>query len=35
MSKEHLIALIMERLHNCTDETLLDLIWSLLIESGY
>lgn len=35
MQHENLINQIIERLRECTDEALLDLIWKLLIESGY
>lgn len=35
MQREHLINEIIERLQACADETLLDLILKLLIESGY
>jgi len=35
MKKEFLIDSIVERLSNCADDVLLDLILRLLIESGY
>lgn len=35
MQHENIIDIIVEHLQACTDETLLDLILSLLIESGY
>lgn len=35
MQRELLITQIIERLKACADETLLDLIYKLLIESGY
>jgi hypothetical protein len=35
MKHEQIINLIVERLQACTDESLLDLILALLIESGY
>lgn len=35
MQHEQLIKLITERLQACADETLLDLIYNLLVESGY
>ena len=33
--KEYLVDSIVERLHRCPDEDLLDLILKLLIECGY
>lgn len=33
--QQDLLPIIIERLQNCTDEALLDLIAKLLIESGY
>lgn len=33
--QQELIRDIIERLYNCTDEALLDLILTLLMESGY
>lgn len=35
MQHDQLINLIIDRLKACADETLLDLIYKLLIESGY
>lgn len=35
MQRDQIITLIIERLKACADETLLDLIYKLLIESGY
>lgn len=35
MQHEALAAQIQEHIKACTDESLLDLIWKLLIESGY
>lgn len=35
MHHDQIIQQIIERLHNCTDDVLLDLILKLLIESGY
>lgn len=35
MQHDQLIEQIIERLQACTDESLLDLVWALLIESGY
>lgn len=35
MQQEQLINQIIERLQACTDESLLDLVLMLLIESGY
>lgn len=35
MQHEQLVNLLIERLYKCKDETLLDLILKLLIESGY
>lgn len=33
--RQELIRQIVERLQNCADDTLLDLIYKLLLESGY
>ena len=33
--RQELIRQIVERLQNCTDDLLLDLIYKLLLESGY
>lgn len=33
--RQDLIHQIIERLQNCADDTLLDLIYKLLLESGY
>lgn len=35
MQHDQIIQTIIERLRACTDESLLDLILALLIESGY
>jgi hypothetical protein len=35
MQQNQIIQQIIERLQNCTDEMLLDLVLKLLIESGY
>ena len=35
MQHDEIIEQIMERLHGCADESLLDFILTLLIESGY
>lgn len=35
MQHDQIIQQIIERLHSCTDDVLLDLILKLLIESGY
>jgi hypothetical protein len=35
MQHDQLIQQIIERLQNCTDDLLLDLILKLLVESGY
>lgn len=33
--QQEIIPIIIDRLQNCTDEALLDLILNLLVESGY
>ena len=35
MQHEQFVNTLIERIQGCTDETLLDLIWKLLVESGY
>lgn len=35
MQHDQIIQQITERLHQCTDDLLLDLVLKLLIESGY
>jgi hypothetical protein len=33
--QQEILHIIIGRLHNCTDEALLDFILNLLVESGY